>query len=443
MSPPAVLVLAFAVLIAIGTVLLSLPLSSRSGEWTPALDALFTATSATCVTGLVVVDTGTYWSGFGQGVILALIQAGGFGIMAGSTLLLSVLIRRRVTLQDRLVTQASLGGLDLGDVTRLVRRLAIFTLVLEGAGALVLGAAFLLHDSTAGGGSPLGIWWGIFHAVSAFNNAGFDLTGDYRSLAPFADHGIVLTAIGALVLIGGLGYAIVADAVRLHSWRRLALETKIVLGLTAVLVVGGALLITTTEWGNPETLGALPAQQRPLNGLFEAVVLRTSGFSTLSLPALLDETLFVVIVLMFIGGASGSTAGGIKVNTLGVLLSAVWSSARGRPSAAAFGRRIQHAVVYRALSVALFSTAFVVLVGFGLTIATDERFVRVMFETVSAFGTVGASTGITPDLGTPARLMLIAAMFVGRLGPITLVLALTARARHVPYRPAVGSVRIG
>ena len=442
-TPPAALILAFAALISLGTVLLALPVSSRSGDWTPFVDALFTATSAACVTGLVVVDTGTYWSAFGQVVILVLVQAGGFGIMVGSTLLLSVFIGRRSTLRDRLVTQASLGGLELGGVTALVRRLAIFTLAVEGVGAILLSVAFSLDGAAGGVGNPLGIWWGVFHSVSAFNNSGFDLTGDYRSLTLFVDHWVVLLAIGALVIVGGLGYVIVADAARTRRWTRMALETKIVLATTAVLLVTGAVLIAGTEWNNPETLGALPAEQRTLNALFESATLRTAGFTALETPAFVEATLFVVMALMFIGGASGSTAGGIKVNSFSVLMIAVWSSVRGQPSAVAFGRRIQHAVVYRALSVALLAIAFVFLVGFALTLTGGGTFVQVLFEAVSAFGTVGASTGITPELDTPARLIVILAMFVGRLGPLTLVLALTARARPLPYRPAVAPIRIG
>ena len=437
------LIVAFATTIAFGTLLLALPVASRSGEWTPVVDALFTATSATCVTGLVVLDTATHWSPFGQVVILALIQVGGFGIMAGSTLLLALVVGRQTTLRDRMLVQESLGGLELGSVTQLLRRVAIFTLLTEGVGALVLALAFTLGGEAGGRGNPLGIWWGIFHSISAFNNAGFDLTGGFRSLAPFADDWVVLLTVAVLLSAGGLGYAIVGDALLKRRWRRLALETKIVLLTTAVLIVGGAVLIAATEWHNPETLGALPVAQRPLNAFFESATLRTAGFTALNTGAFLDETLFVVMALMFIGGASGSTAGGIKVNTFSVLLIAIASSARGQPSAVAFGRRIQHAVVYRALSVALLAIALVFLVALALTLTSGAGFVQVLFEAVSAFATVGASTGITPDLGAPARLILVAAMFVGRLGPLTLVLALAARARPVPYRPAVESVRIG
>ncbi len=442
-SPAASLLLVFVILITAGTALLMLPVATATGQSTRFVDALFTATSAACVTGLVVVDTATHWSAFGQVVILLLIQAGGFGIMAGSTLLLQLFLGRRTTLRDRILVQESLGGLQLGAVTTLLKRIAIFTVVAEGIGAVVLSIAFMSGPEAGPPGDPLGIWWGIFHAVSAFNNAGFDLTGGFRSLSPFVDDWVVLLTIGILLSLGGLGFAIVGDAVARGRWSRMALETKLVLSTTAALLVGGTLLIGFTEWSNPLTLGALPTEQRMLNALFESTTLRTAGFTALDTAAFAEGTLFVVMALMFIGGASGSTAGGIKVNTFSVLLIAIVSTVRGQPSATAFGRRIQHAIVYRALAVALLAVAFVFVVGLGVTLTTDATFVQMLFESVSAFATVGATTGITPDLTDPARLIVTGAMFVGRLGPLSLVLALTARERTISFRPAVESVRIG
>jgi len=442
--PPALsLLILFGVLISVGTVLLMLPLATNDGSSTRFIDALFTATSAACVTGLVVLDTATHWSPFGQVVIMLLIQGGGFGIMAGSTLLLLLFIGRRTTLRDRVLVQESLGGLQLGTVTTLLKRIAIFTIAVEAAGAVVLAIAFTSGPEAGPPGDPLGIWWGIFHSVSAFNNAGFDLTGGFRSLTPFVDDWVVLSTIAVLLSLGGLGFAIVGDAVSKRRWGRIALETKLVLLTSAALLVGGAAMIGFTEWSNTQTLGALPEEQRLLNAFFESATLRTAGFTALGTGAFLEETLFVVMALMFIGGASGSTAGGIKVNTFSVLLIAIVSTVKGQPSAMAFGRRIQHAIVYRALAVVLLSLGFVFVIGVGLTLTTEATFVQTLFEAVSAFGTVGASTGITPDLTDPARLITLFAMFVGRLGPLTLVLALAARARPIPYRPAVESVRIG
>ena len=441
--PPAVsLLLLFAILITIGTLLLMLPMAAASGEPTRFIDALFTATSAACVTGLVVLDTANHWSPFGQVVILILIQLGGFGIMAGSTLLLFLFLRR-TTLRDRVLVQESLGGMHLGTVTTLVMRIAIFTVVCEVVGAIILSIAFMAGPEAGPQWHPMGIWWGIFHSISAFNNAGFDLTGGFQSLIPFRDDWVVLLTHGLLLVLGGLGFAIVGDAVARRRWSRMALETKIVLASTVALLVGGTVLIGIIEWGNPATLGALPAEQRVLNAFFESATLRTAGFTALDTGALVESTLFVVMALMFIGGASGSTAGGIKVNTFAVLIIAIISTVKGEPSATAFGRRIKHAIVYRALAVLILGLGFVFLVGLGLTLTTEATFVQTLFEAISAFGTVGASTGITPDLSDPARVITSFAMFAGRLGPLTLVLALAARAHPVSYRPAVESVRIG
>lgn len=438
--PPAlVLVIGFAVLIAVGTVLLMLPIASATGAWSRPLDALFIATSAVCVTGLVVLDTATHWSPFGQAVILGLIQAGGFGFMTGSTLLLFLLVGRRTGLRDRILAQASTGVSDLGSVTTVIKRVAMFTVLAEGIGAVVLFLAFLERYGDAGRAA----WHGLFHSVSAFNNAGFDLMGGYQSLTAFADDPLVLVPIGLLIVFGGLGYAIVGDALAKRTWRRFALETKLVLLTTAILIGVGTAAIAVFEWSNPATLGRMPEPQRLLNALFESVTLRTAGFSALPTGELAVASLFVVMALMFIGGASGSTAGGIKVNTFSILLFTIISTARGRPSAEAFGRRVPHILIYRALSVALLYVAAVFVFALGLQLLAGQSFVDVLFESVSALGTVGASTGITPGLSDPARLWLVPAMFVGRLGPLTLVLALSARARPIAYRPAVETIRIG
>ena len=438
-SPSAVLVSGFAGLVAIGTVLLLLPISSEPGAATDLLTALFTATSAVCVTGLVVVDTATHWSPFGELVILGLIQVGGFGFMTGSTLLLFLLVRRRTGLHDRILVQASTGGIELGSVLAVVRRVALFTLLAESLGAAILTAAFMAHGEDLLGA----FWWGAFHSISAFNNAGFDLMGGFRSVAAFGTSPVVLTSLGALIVLGGLGFAIVGDAFGKRHWTRLALETKVVLLTSLALLVGGAIAVAALEWSNPATLGSLPEVHRPLNALFESVTLRTAGFAVFDQGALGTPMLFVAMALMFIGAASGSTGGGIKVNTFSVLLIAIVSTVRGRPSAEAFGRRVPHDVIYRALSVALLSIAFVFAVAFGVVILAGTEFVDTTFEAISAFGTVGLSTGITPHLSDPARVLVAFAMFAGRLGPLTLVLALAARQRPVSHRPAVESLRIG
>jgi trk system potassium uptake protein TrkH len=438
-SPWQVLIATFVALIAVGTVLLALPAAAQPGQETDLLDALFTATSAVCVTGLVVVDTATHWSPFGHLVILLLVQVGGFAFMTGSSVLLLALVGGRTSLSDRLRVQAAAGLLDLGNVTSLVRAVAVFTLVCEALGTAVLAAAFV-----ARGIDPLtGVWWGLFHSVSAFNQAGFDLFGGFRSLTGFADAPELLVPLALLVVLGGLGFAIVGDVWAKRRWVRLALETKIVVATTIVLLVVGAVATAAIEWSNPATLGRLAPADRAVNAVFHSATLRSAGLDSVGVTGLTEESLAVGAALMFIGGASGSTAGGIKVNTFAVLLVAIGSAVRGDPSAAAFGRRIPHVVVYRAIAVALLSIAAVFVVALGLQLTGSHAFLDATFEAVSAFGTVGLSTGITPQLDAAGRILVVAAMFVGRLGPLTLVLGLAARARPVAYRPAVETVRIG
>jgi trk system potassium uptake protein TrkH len=438
--PAGVLAVGFLVLIAIGTAILILPVSSARGTWTDPISALFTATSAVCVTGLVVVDTGTHWSGFGQVVLLALFQLGGFGFMTGSTLLLLLVVGRRTALSDRIVAQESAGVQDLGSVANVLRRVAMFTIIAEGFGAAALAVAFALRYQDVAKGA----WYGVFHAVSAFNNAGFDLMGDFGSLRSFASDPLVLVPIAVLIILGGLGVAIVGDLIAKRRWVRLALETKLVVVMTITLTIGGMLALIVFEWSNPQTLGGLPPLQRPLNALFESIAFRSAGMSTISLGSLTGSSLLVAIALMFIGTASGSTGGGIKLTTFSILLASIVSTLLGRPHTEAFGRRVSEVIVYRALSVALLSVAFV----FGstlllqITTGTDE-ILPIAFETVSAFGTVGASTGISPTLPDTSLLVLVVLMYVGRLGPLTFALALSARSHPVTVRPALESIRIG
>jgi trk system potassium uptake protein TrkH len=438
--PGFVLALGFLALMGIGTGLLMLPISSADGTFTAPVVALFTATSAVCVTGLVVVDTATAWSPFGQVVILALIQIGGFGFMTGSTLLLLLAVGRRTALSDRMLAQESAGARDLGSVRTVLRRVAVFTVVTEGIGTIVLAVVFLveLRDPFQAA------WYGLFHAVSAFNNAGFDLMGDFASLGSFVDRPQVFLPIGVLILLGSLGMVIVADVIDKRRWIRYALETKLVLGTSAILILAGMASLLAFEWSNPATLGQVPPIQRPLNALFESVSFRTAGMSTIPMGSLTDGSLLVAIALMFIGGASGSTAGGIKVTTFAILLATIISTVRGRPFTMAFGRRVTQEVVARALSVALLSVAIVFSGSLALIVTgAVGDVVDIVFEATSAFGTVGLSTGMTPSLGEASLLALVAGMYIGRLGPLTLALAFAARARSIAYRPAVESIRIG
>lgn len=435
---PMVLIYGFAITIAVGTILLMLPISSKTGQLTSPVNALFTATSAVCVTGLVVVDTGTYWSPFGQGVLLALFQIGGFGFMTGATILF-LAIRRRIGLRDRLLIRESLGMPEVGGVVRIVKRAAMFTLLVEGVGAIILYLRFLAVGTSAG----IALWRATFHAVSAFNNCGLDILGNFRSLLYYQGDSTVLLTIAVLIILGGIGYVVVNDVLAKRSLSRLSTDSKIVLVTTISLLIFGTIFILLAEFSNSATLGVLSFPQKLLVSFFQAVTPRTAGFTAIDISKVIGPSLFFIMFLMFVGGASGSTAGGVKVNTLGVLISAALSSIRGREHPGAFGREFSPRSVYRALALVV---VYLGLVGaVVLVLSTTEKFgfVDLLFETFSAFGTVGLSTGITPGLSITGRLIITLAMFVGRLGPLTFVSVLAERQQPIKYRYPRDIVRIG
>ena len=436
-SSSLVLIYGFAGLIACGTILLILPISTKTGLLTSPVDALFTATSAVCVTGLVVVDTADYWSLFGQIVILVLIQAGGFGFMTSATVFL-LAFGRRIGLQERLLIRESMGLAQLGGLVRIVKRMAVFTLVAE-----VIGAAiFYLHFSTQySAGTALRV--SLFQSISAFNNAGFDLFGSFRSLSNYQGVPLVVLPTAVLIFLGGISFLVVFDIAKSRNWRRLSLDSKMVLTTTVSLLALGIIVILFTEWNNPDTLGAMSQPQRLLNAFFQSVTARTAGFSTITMANVADYTLFFTMLLMFVGGASGSTAGGIKINTFGMLVATIWSTIRGRERAGAFGRQFNTQQIHRALTLVMFSLGLVSLVVFILTVTEEFHFLNLLFETVSAFGTVGLSTGITPNLSMAGRLIITGTMFAGRLGPLTLALALIQRQQPTAYRYPEEAVRIG
>lgn len=436
-SPALIFVYGFGGLIAIGTILLMLPISSQSGEWTPLVDAFFTATSAVCVTGLAVLDTGTYWSPFGQAVVLALFQLGGLGFMTSSTLLF-LLLRRRLTVRNRLALTESLGTTGPGGVLALVRRITIFVLVVEAIGATILVLAFLPRMEPG-----QAVWAGVFTAISGFNQAGFDLFGNFASISAFAMDPVVVLTVGAMIVMGGISYTVVEDLLRERRLRSLSLDTKLVLATTALLLGLGTFGFLITETANPDTLGAMPVDFQLLNAFFQSITTRSGGFSTFDNAALTDNGSLVTMALMFIGGASGSAAGGIKVQTFAILFFAIITAAMGLSEVEAFKRRVPLPFILRAIGVALLFLAGVFLTAFLLNVTDDFGFVPTLFEAFSAMGTVGLSQGITPDLSTPGKIIVIAAMFAGRLGPLTLVLALANREQQRDYRWPAEAIKIG
>jgi len=432
-----ILVYGFIGLIAIGTILLMLPISSKSGHFTSFVDALFTSTSAVCVTGLVVVDTGDYWNLFGQVVVMLLIQLGGFGFMTSATLFL-LAFGRRIGLRERLLIEESMGLQKMGGLVNIIKRMAIFTILIEAIGVVIFFIRFIPENSfwTAS-------WKAIFHSVSAFNNAGFDIFGNFQSLSGYSADPLMILVTAVLIILGGISFLVVANIFEVKRLRKLSLDSKLVLSTTLSLLVLGAIIVLLTEINDPDTLGAMTLPQKVLNAFFQSVTARTAGFSTVNVANIADYALFFTMLLMFIGGASGSTAGGIKVNTFGMLTATVWSTIRGRERAGVFGREFVPQQIHRALTVVLLSIGLLAIVVFLLTVTEEFRFLDLLFETISAFGTVGLSTGVTPGLSTVGRLIITVTMFVGRLGPLTLMLALIQRQHPATYRYPEEAIRIG
>lgn len=427
--PARLVPLAFLVVIAVGTVLLMLPAARAGPGGAPFLTALFTATSAVCVTGLITVDTAAYWTPLGQVTILLLFQIGGFGIMSGATLL-GVVAGRRLRLSARLIAHAERGTLDAGDVMGVLKLILLVTVAVELGLALVLTLAFRLGYEASWGDA---LWSAVFHAISAFNNAGFSIHSD--SLMGYQSDALVLGAVMVGITAGSLGFPVLHELRReMRTPATWSLHTKVTLLGSAILLVAGFVAMLAMEWTNPATLGPMPVGDKLLNAAFHSVSPRTAGFNSLDVGAFRLETLSVNYVLMFVGGGSAGTAGGIKVTTFFLLGLVVWSEIRSERDVAIFRRRIDTRTERQALAIVLLAMG---LIGVGtLTIlsVTDFPFHAVLFETISAFATVGLSTGITGGLPPTAQLVIIVLMFVGRVGTITVATALALRGGHRPYR---------
>ncbi len=419
------IVFGFAVIILMGGILLNLPIASRNGESVGFVNSIFTATSAVCVTGLVIVDTGTHWTVFGQLIIILLIQIGGLGFMTMSTLF-ALIVGRRITLKERLLIQESLNQFDLEGLVRLTKRIIIATFTIELIGAFLFSLVFVPEF-----GFRKGIAFGLFHGISAFCNAGFDLIGGFRSFMPYVSNPIINITAMLLIIIGGLGFSVWIDLyglLRTRSFSKLSLHSKVVLTMTAFLIVSGTISIFILEMGNPDTLRNLPASGKILASLFHSVTPRTAGFNTLDMASLTVPSKFMTIILMFIGGSSGSTAGGIKTTTAAILLLTVISVVKGKEDAEIFERHLPKYLVYRALAITIISLSLVIFMAMVLSITENTDFMTLIFESTSAFGTVGLTLNYTPNLSFPGRIIISIMMFAGRVGPLSLVLALAQSA---------------
>ncbi|MGL5693512.1 MAG: TrkH family potassium uptake protein [Peptostreptococcaceae bacterium] len=444
MNPAQIMVIGFASVILLGACLLSLPISTQSGERIGFLDALFTATSAVCVTGLVVVDTATYWSHFGQVVIITLIQIGGLGFMTIATMF-ALLTKKKINLKERLLIQESLNQKDLSGMVKLTRYVILITFLIEGIGAILLSFTFIPQF-----GLGQGIWYSVFHAISAFCNAGFDLmgsvSGPFSSLTSYVDNFMIVITISCLIILGGIGFPVMLDIINTKKLSRLNMHSKIVIFTTIILIAIGTVFIFIIEFNNPKTLGTLSLPGKMLAALFQSVTTRTAGFNTVDLTLIKESSLFIMMILMFIGASPASTGGGIKTTTLATLVITVKSFISGKVDIEVYERRISTAIITKAVGIFFIAVALAVFGTLALSI-TDEGFTLVEsgFEIISAIATVGLSIGGSPNLTTMGKIVVMIAMFIGRVGSLTIFIALLSRGsrKQPPIRYPEGKIIVG
>ena len=429
------ILLGFVVMIVIGALLLMLPISTRSGEWTNAIDAFFTATSAGCVTGLVVYDTQTHWSWFGQLVILILIQIGGMGVVTMTTVL-SKIIGRKLGLQARTTMQEAVSAPNLGEIMKYTRFIFIGTVIFELMGAVIMSPVFIAEY-----GPLKGIWRAVFTSISAFCNAGFDLNGshgEFSSMMPYMDHPLIVITLVFLILTGGLGFLTWMD-IRKHGLKfyRYSTQSKIILVMEIILILFPMIYLWFGEYSN------LPDNQRFLASFFQAVTPRTAGFNTTDYNNFSGTGIVMTIILMLIGGAPGSTAGGMKITTVAILFFTMFSFFRREKAPAVFRRRITQEAVYGAIAVFMLDICLALFGAMCISKIESIDFLKTIFESASAVATVGLSMGITPTLSTASKIILIFIMYTGRVGGLTLVFAAIYRRSTVNKQYPADNIAVG
>jgi len=442
MSPFKILAIGFLSLILTGGILLSLPVATISGESTSFLDSIFTATSAVCVTGLVVVDTGTYWSTFGQMIILILIEIGGLGFMAMSTFF-AMILGKRISLRERLVMQEAYNTFSIQGIISHVRYMLIFTVIVQLSAALILMTQFIPVY-----GIGTGIYYGIFHAISGFNNAGFDLLGNFTSLTVFNENKIILITLAIVINIGGLGYLVCREIISSLKIKRklknFSLHSKVVLTISVILLSVGTLALLIFEWKNPATMGPMSFSDKLTNAFFSATTPRTAGFNSISTADMSPAGKLLTMGYMFVGGSPGSTAGGVKTTTLGIVIFTLISVLRGRQDAEVYKRRISQSTVFRAMAIFMLGITIVIVGVMILSIVEiGSSFEMILFEVISAFGTVGLSQGLTPTLSAVGKVTITIIMYLGRVGPLTVMLALAGKQEKVNIKYPEGKILIG
>lgn len=441
LTPPQILVLGFAVIIFTGALLLTLPIASATGHSIAFIDALFTATSATCVTGLVVVDTGSAYTMFGQIVIVSLIQVGGLGFMTMATLI-AFAFRKRITLKERLVLQEAFNQGSMEGIVRLIRKVIIYSLTIEAIAAVILTIRWSFDmDFTKA------LYFGIWHAISMFNNAGFDLFGTvdapFVSFTAYADDFVVNFVVMALIVLGGIGFIVMSDVMDYRNKKKLSLHSKVVLSMSGFLIVFGAIIIFIFEYTNIRTMGSLDLGGKILASFFQSIAPRTAGPNTVDIGALRQASQFFIVILMFIGASPGSTGGGIKTTTFTILISAIATMIRGKEDIVIYRYRLAKDRILKAITLTMMALFLVIIVTMLLSTTEDSQFLKILFEVTSAFGTVGLSMGLTPDLTTFGKVLISITMFAGRLGTVTLAYALQPKQEKELYRYPEGKITIG
>ncbi|WP_028594076.1 TrkH family potassium uptake protein [Paenibacillus assamensis] len=441
LTPPRVLVCGFAFIILLGAFLLMLPISNADGKTLSFIDALFTATSAACVTGLVVVDTGTHFTMFGQIVLLMLIQIGGLGFMTMATMF-AIAFRKKISLRERLILQEAMNQGSMEGIVRLIRKVIGYALVIEGIAALLFFVRFS-YDMPNG----QAIYYGIFHAISLFNNAGFDLfgpiTGPFSSLTSYVGDPIINVVAMFLIISGGIGFIVLSELYDYRRTRRLSLHSKVVLSTTGFLIVIGAIVIFIFEFTNTKTIANMPLMDKIWASFFQSVTPRTAGANSLNIPDMRQASQFFIVILMFIGASPGSTGGGIKTTTFSILIGAVLAMIRGKEDIVMFKYRLAKDRIFKAVTLTLLALSLVLLVSMILSTTEDQPFLAILFEATSAFGTVGLSMGVTPELSAFGKVLISLTMFAGRLGPLTLAYALGPKSERELYRHPEGKITIG
>ena len=431
-NPPLYLAIGFLLIIVVGGILLSLPISHTSGEFIPFINGLFTATSATCVTGLSVYNISQDFTLFGQITVLILIQIGGLGFMA-MTVFIAFALNRKITISDRLVIKEQFGQESLKGMVKWIRYVVFFTLSIEAIGTLILATQWIPQY-----GVKTGMWYSVFHSISAFCNAGFDLFGD--SMIQFQNNPIILIAIALLIIIGGLGFGVYMD---LFTSKRKSLHTKLALSMTAILLVGGTILFLFLENGNAKTLEGQNVFSQVLNAFFQSATTRTAGFFSIQQTNMMELSLIATIILMLIGGSPAGTAGGMKTTTVAVLILSTIAQLRDREETEIFNRSISKNTALRATTIIILSLFWVMVVSSIISYIENIRFLPSIFETVSAFATVGLSMDLTTELGNISKVLLIISMYIGRVGPITIAYALFRSKKRTLTKNANGKVMVG